>query len=165
MLASLLLSLGASSGLAATTQETVWQPYACGLDADCAFVSYHGVSLSVSEQGLQVDPGVDAGAYATITPATNVSSLNFSVLGYTNLHITLTGDKGVAKAVVNNGSLHSFVPWKLTAKNFAGNAGKVSTIKIRFSNNPNFGSAPCYMRNLQVNGHYANAVLKSAGCL
>lgn len=164
VLAPLLLPLGASTGAAAAKPLIEWQPYACGLNAVVAFVSFQGVSLSVSEHGLQ-DGTPFAGALVKITPAAKVSSMNFAVRGYTTLQITLTGDKGTAHAVVNNGSLHHFVPWKLTSKDFTGNAGNVSSIKITVQNNPNFGSAPSYIQNLQVNGNYANVILKSAGCI
>ena len=162
VLTPLLLPLGAPTGEAATKPLVEWQPFACGLDAVVAFVSFQGVSLSVSEHGLQ-DGTPSAGTLVTIKPAVQVSSLNFAVRGYTNLQIVLTGDKGTAKAVVNNGSMHRFVSWKLTPKNFAGNAGNVSSIKISVQNNSNFGSAPSYIQNLQVNGSYANAILKSLG--
>ena len=164
VLMPLLLPLGAPTGVAATKPIIEWQPFVCGLDAVVAFVSFQGVSLSVSEHGLQYGTPF-AGALVTITPATKISSMNFAVRGYTNLKIVLTGDKGTAQAVVNNGSMHRFVPWKLTAKNFSGNAGNVSSVKIIVQNNSNFGGAPSYIQNLQVNGSYANAVVKSAGCI
>lgn len=137
-----------------------WQPYACG-DSLANFVTFRGVSLSVSEEDQQEA----AGAFVKISPATKINSMTFGLFGYTTLRITLTGDKGTALAVVDNGSNQHFKSYTLTPKDFTGNAGNVSTVKIRFINNSNFGSVPNYMRNLQVNGTYANAVLKSFGCI
>lgn len=163
-LSSLLLPLGASTGIAATKPEITWQPYACPPDAVVQFVSFQGVSLSVQEHGLNY--GTDSGGgLVTITPGTKVNSMSFAVRGYTDLNITLTGNKGTAKATVNNASIHKFVSWTLTSKDFKGNAGNVSSIKISVNNNSNFGFAPTYVQSLQINGKPADVILKSAGCI